>query len=102
MAEHQPVHPFLGIPSASSTAALLAAPIPAFEHTNLPRYDRLTTARHFMAMPESDSPMSKACLNSMIYQRKMDEVTGSAGVPDPNKYDPVFPVHMLSHCNWRC
>lgn len=102
MVEHQPVNPFLDIPLANSTAALLAAPIPAFEHTNLPPYDRLTTARHFMAMPESDSPMSKACLNSMIYQGKMDEATGSVGIPDPNRYNPVFAVHILSRCNYRC
>lgn len=87
MAKYQPVN---SSPALSSTAALLAAPIPCLEPASPSPYGRLATARLIAAASVSGSPMSKACLSSMIRERKVDVAAESpAGVPDPNKYDPA-------------
>lgn len=88
MSKNQPTNSSLVPHSSSSTATMLTAPISVLKPTNLSPYDRLTAARLLAVTSISNSPISKACLSSMIHKRKVEVTVGSAaGIPDPHRHD---------------
>lgn len=74
-------------PSTPSTATLLAAPTPSSKPVNYSLYHQASSA-HLTAMPTSGSPMSRACLSSMLHERRDTATTAkhSMDALKTNKY----------------